>query len=303
MSHFKIFFSQNNIRRFNLTQFPSYSSFISLLKEIYPSQLISHFTIKYTDTDGDQITITSQIEWEEMERELGSGPYKLIIQSDTTTLQEKIVQDETVQEKEPKIAQNEQSSGITKSCWLTRIGFCLKKFFNDSKSDCSESLTKCKNKGLAWIYHHWAVHCLQSLDENVIKEGKLNLLKIIEMFPDDNVALFNLACADSILENRGDALKYLEEAIGAGFCDLDHLLNDKDLDNVKGMDGFNLIVRKLEDKLSGNNHCKGEEKDELENNVEVLIQMGFDLPMDVIKDILRICGGNLEEAITMILMN
>jgi len=67
MATFKIFFSEENIRRITLSYLPSYQEFISLLLDIYPSTLAEkQWVIKYLDSDGDKISVSSQMEWEDL---------------------------------------------------------------------------------------------------------------------------------------------------------------------------------------------------------------------------------------------
>jgi len=85
MATFKLYFSETNIRKLTLDHFPSYSEFTSLLNNTYASILHTAYTLKYTDKDGDNITVSSQPEWEEMIRELDGLPsYKILITTEKT---------------------------------------------------------------------------------------------------------------------------------------------------------------------------------------------------------------------------
>jgi len=67
MISFKVYFSEDNIRRFNCPTFPSWSDFMTLLSENFSSffQPQGH-KIQYIDDEDDKIQVSSQFEWEEM---------------------------------------------------------------------------------------------------------------------------------------------------------------------------------------------------------------------------------------------
>jgi len=83
-STFKIFFSQDNIRRLKFSKLPSYEEFIDQLKEINPDFFCvgRKFLIKYVDSDEDNISVSSQIEWDEMISHIGSsGDFRVHVES------------------------------------------------------------------------------------------------------------------------------------------------------------------------------------------------------------------------------
>lgn len=57
--------------------------------------------------------------------------------------------------------------------------------------------------------------------------------RIVRMCPDDPVALYNLACSYSLLNETDKALDALETAASKGYCDVEHMLQDEDLANVR----------------------------------------------------------------------
>jgi len=155
-----------------------------------------------------------------------------------------------------------------------------------------------------WKLHKLALKCLESQDKTVIQKGKDILLKILEISPNDKTALYNLACAESLLENVNEALSALEKAINAGYNDLSHLLNDKDFNNIKNSDGFRYLIENLESSLfpessikPQENTTEKEEIDPLEEKINSLEQI-FQLPRDILRELLIQEKGNLEEVIT-----
>jgi len=57
--------------------------------------------------------------------------------------------------------------------------------------------------------------------------------------------LYNLACGCALLGRKDEALRYLREAVEAGFVNIDHLEEDSDLDSIRAMPGFTDLMRKL----------------------------------------------------------
>jgi len=82
MTSFKIYFSEDNIRRIRVEEVPSYEDFIALLHELYPKLHLEHsITIKYVDSDGDKISLDTQLEWDEMLMEFsGQSNIKLLVE-------------------------------------------------------------------------------------------------------------------------------------------------------------------------------------------------------------------------------
>jgi beta-lactamase regulating signal transducer with metallopeptidase domain len=55
-------------------------------------------------------------------------------------------------------------------------------------------------------------------------------------------AAYNIACSYSLMDDKDHALEWLQEAIGAGFDDLDHIAEDDDLDPIRSDPRFARIV-------------------------------------------------------------
>jgi hypothetical protein len=59
--------------------------------------------------------------------------------------------------------------------------------------------------------------------------------------------LYNLACVEALLgDNLDKALEYLQEAVAAGWSDVDHIKKDTDLDRLRSLDAYNALVASLE---------------------------------------------------------
>lgn len=59
--------------------------------------------------------------------------------------------------------------------------------------------------------------------------------------------LYNLACVEARLgDNLEKALEYLQEAVAAGWNDVQHIKNDADLNNLHELDGYQALIASLE---------------------------------------------------------
>jgi hypothetical protein len=96
------------------------------------------------------------------------------------------------------------------------------------------------------LLHKQSLQYLDSLDKNVIQKGRDCLISMLQLAPENTIALYNMACAESLLENIPDALHYLERAIDCGYRNLENMLKDKDLEKIRESESFQNLVRKLE---------------------------------------------------------
>ncbi len=62
--------------------------------------------------------------------------------------------------------------------------------------------------------------------------------------PNVPVAMYNLACAYSMTKQKAAALKWLEKALENGFSEFTHIENDPDLDNIRGMKQYKVLIDK-----------------------------------------------------------
>jgi len=93
------------------------------------------------------------------------------------------------------------------------------------------------------LLHNKAMENLKSVQKEVVEKGRDYLMALSELKPDNYIALYNLACAESLLNRVPEALKALELAIRNGYRNMEHMLSDVDFDNIRGSDGFmNLIA-------------------------------------------------------------
>jgi len=75
-------------------------------------------------------------------------------------------------------------------------------------------------------------------------EAEKLCLKQIELVPHDASAHYNLACALVRQDKLEAGLKALDKAVEMGFTNVDHIVNDKDLEKLKGNEEFLKIIEK-----------------------------------------------------------
>lgn len=75
--------------------------------------------------------------------------------------------------------------------------------------------------------------------------------KILEAAPEDSNALYNCACACSLLGKSEKAVAYLRRAVKAGFVDFGHIERDADLDNIREEEGYKKLLEEKDKLLDG----------------------------------------------------
>ena len=77
------------------------------------------------------------------------------------------------------------------------------------------------------------------------KSGLEMDLKITQLCPTNPIHFYNLACSYSLLKNISKARDTLIKAIELGYHDLDSIIQDKDLDNLRQAPEFYKITSYL----------------------------------------------------------
>ncbi|MEX2382130.1 MAG: hypothetical protein WD490_07090 [Opitutales bacterium] len=83
-------------------------------------------------------------------------------------------------------------------------------------------------------------------EDGRIDEGLKMDLKLVRLMPESPNAHYNLACSLALKKRNTEALRSLKKAVNLGYRDLDWLLQDPDLDNLKQYPGFKKVVSKIE---------------------------------------------------------
>jgi hypothetical protein len=80
------------------------------------------------------------------------------------------------------------------------------------------------------------------LRDKSYEEAVAQYQKILQIDPDDMIALYNIACAYSLMGDKEKAVQYLVKSIDAGYVDFEHMERDSDLDNIRHETRYKEIV-------------------------------------------------------------
>jgi tetratricopeptide (TPR) repeat protein len=86
---------------------------------------------------------------------------------------------------------------------------------------------------------------LQKLQNGEYEDAEKLLKRIIRAVPNDRTALYNMACLYSLTKKKEKALEFLKKAVKAGFTDVPHMKQDKDLDNIREEEAFKKLIEEL----------------------------------------------------------
>ena len=92
---------------------------------------------------------------------------------------------------------------------------------------------------VTYLWHEDALRLLQARSLN---EAVRLYKRIVDLAPKDYVALYNLACAYSLLGDKLAATRFLVRAWDAGFHDVEHIKRDPDLKNIRDTDVFKALT-------------------------------------------------------------
>jgi tetratricopeptide (TPR) repeat protein len=250
--------------------------FIQFLKETYPTVILQNraFTINYQDDDGDVITVSSEIEWVEMNNILSKYPSrKIMIDFENKQIGKIEIENEHIR---------------NKNCPFGSVN-CF---------GCLYNPPQCSNQEF-WYLYRLSIDCLASMDRNRILLGRGYILKMLEMVPNHMVALYNLACANSLLGNIDEAINNLERAIDMGYRDLEHILNDQDFNNIKYTTRFANIIRTLRIIINPSETILPH-LNSFDEKVQKIMNWGFNVPSNIIRELLIKYNGDVDTVKTML---
>eukprot|EP01129_Flabellula_baltica_P005247 TRINITY_DN1884_c1_g1_i1.p1 TRINITY_DN1884_c1_g1~~TRINITY_DN1884_c1_g1_i1.p1 ORF type:complete len:382 (-),score=114.71 TRINITY_DN1884_c1_g1_i1:47-1135(-) len=314
MSQFKIHFSKDNIRRFKSSNSPTWTEFVDLLESMYPGDYHLEKVIKYIDEDGDFISVGSQLEFDEMMSffegekliriyvEEGDMPYfkdgpqpePVKFYVDQFTKEAVDVANEFMTDLErnvPLVIQGLFSNGKIIPAHLPEFlkGAVKLDYLNGNVVDVDVDIA-----ALFDALHDKALELLESVNTSDLEKARDYLLATITIIPDHMTALYNLACADSLLGDVQSSVDHLEKAINAGFRDFTHLLKDADLDNLRNSEAFERIANKIRELVDTTEYAEPEaseleistqdipvEEPELEEPKDIQTQPEYDLSESV----------------------
>jgi len=261
MTSFKLYFDDNNIRRLRTLVLPNLEEFMDLLERTYHEyDRGGCYVIKYIDFDGDKITVSSELEWEEMIQNFNlrrEKVFKIIIEK--SALNDEILNPFTLYSSANSTSSNPfipttsipstpvpsptliDSSSSTESPSSSLVSIPPPPSVT-APSDPSPSFFE--------LLHQKTSSWANSLDRNVIQRGKAYFLSLLQHIPNNKMALYYLACAESLKGNISESLEALNESILLGYDNLEQMMNDKDLDNIRNTEEFSILVRNIENALA-----------------------------------------------------
>jgi len=78
-----------------------------------------------------------------------------------------------------------------------------------------------------------------------LEKARVYLEVLLTVQPDNATALYNLACTESLLGNIETAVELLDSAYRFGYTNVEHIEKDSDLNNVRGSEGYQYLVKKM----------------------------------------------------------
>jgi hypothetical protein len=275
---------------------PSLQQFMCFLRENYPSEFYDKrtFSLRYVDEEKDVLTVTTELEWEEMNVVLGKMASRKILVHfhDIKRNEKKDLGMNVVLEMNDVLGKVMENNNIGKNndikngcCPYSKSGTCF---------GCLYDPPQCTHQEF-WKLHYLSLDCLSSVKKNKILFGKECILKMLEMIPNHLMALYNLACAESLLGNVDEGLNNLEKAIELGYCDLNGILKDGDFDNVKHTERFMMILQKLNPNVGLENF----DNNSLDDNVQT-ISREFNVPIHIVKELFIKYDGDVDTVKTML---
>ena len=69
--------------------------------------------------------------------------------------------------------------------------------------------------------------------------------KLVRLLPENATAHYNLACSLALSNRQSDALRSLHRAVELGYTDMEWMLQDPDLHELKSHPGFSTVLAKM----------------------------------------------------------
>jgi len=215
--------------------------------------------LQYTDTDGDKITITTELEWTAMKQDLqdqaiyrvnvvdgdgnyfkdGPKPELVTVYSEMGNVPQPESQWPDLQQRVTKALENLFAGGKILPLNLpTFLQDILKiKVRDDNTVDLDVDINAFSN-----ALHRRAYDLLGNPTRAEILEAKSYLLSQLILEPSNAIASYNLACAYSLLEQEQAALDALRKSIELGYHDTEHMSTDPDLKRLQGLPEFQKLL-------------------------------------------------------------
>lgn len=83
-------------------------------------------------------------------------------------------------------------------------------------------------------------------DQGRIADGLRMDRRLVRLQPSNPTAHYNLACSLALSRRRTDALRVLRRAVQLGYRDVEWMLQDPDLEELKAHKGFQALISEID---------------------------------------------------------
>jgi len=229
-----------DVRRIKVSKQIAYPDVLVLLKTLFklPESDWENLSLKYTDNEGDKCTVTGEQELREafhakkddvlkLELAFNAARKNEFVQAPFVNAIRRRIQQELQQQQQQQPQPQPQISPEARRCnngqWAERA----------QRRTMIFGLTE---EGIALM------------DSHKYDEAKEIFAKQAEMFRcpwKKSVPFYNIACCEALLGNTDSALAYLAKAINCGYKNVQHMDQDKDLDSLRGLDAFEVMMGEI----------------------------------------------------------
>jgi tetratricopeptide (TPR) repeat protein len=262
MSLVSIKFTLNeDVRRIKVSKQITYPDMLSLLKSLFklPDSDWESLSLKYLDNEGDKCTVTGEQELREafhakkddvlkLELSFPSNKVEFVQSPFVNAIRRRIQQDQLLHQQQQQ-QQQQQQPELAQSSFANAIKRRLEQHQQQQQQQPEArrcGFTERVNRR-ATIFG-LAEEGIALMDAQKYNEAKEVFANQAEMFRcpwKKSVPFYNIACCEALLGNIDSALAYLAKAINCGYKNVQHMDQDKDLDSLRGLDGFEVMMGEI----------------------------------------------------------
>jgi len=240
------------------------------LESMFPQDYHKEQFLKWKDEEGDKITVSSEQEWQHLLQMVKERPIKLYVTEGIVPYfkdgpspqvqyfyeenKNEITQEHEVlnrlQQFVPQclqhLFQKERILPYDLPDWIKDAVQIKRVPLQGNEVDLDINIPK-----LFEVMHRQSLKLLNDPHNFAfIQQAKILLQDMLAIIPKHAITLYNLSCAESLLGNKEEAIKTLKIAIEeGGYSNVDHMIKDEDLSNIREMPEFQQLVHSLQKNL------------------------------------------------------
>jgi len=230
-----------DVRRIKVPKQISFPEVVTLLKSLFklPETDWENLSLKYTDNENDKCTITCEQEL----REAFLAKKDEVLRLELTFPAKKI-----------DIPQQQPFPGIFRCPYPRRSEFIpmqptqvplqpLQSPPQEARRCWPERMNQRRMQMFGLNEEGLAL-----MDAQKYQEAKDVFAKLAEMFNcpwKKSVPYYNIACCEALLGNVDSAVAFLSKAVSCGYRNVLHMEQDKDLDSLRGLEAFDILMDEL----------------------------------------------------------